>query len=82
MGIQNFWVKDHRQVYLIGNPVVWWSSTAAIVAYVAVRGFLVLRAQRGYRDLHQREYSTFLLVPPPLPKQNSAKFIYSQARIL
>ncbi|KIR54376.1 dolichyl-phosphate-mannose-protein mannosyltransferase [Cryptococcus gattii Ru294] len=49
----NFWVKDHRQVYLIGNPVVWWSSTAAIVAYVIVRGFLVLRAQRGYRDLNQ-----------------------------
>ncbi|ODO01385.1 hypothetical protein I350_06204 [Cryptococcus amylolentus CBS 6273] len=49
----NFWVKDHKQVYLIGNPVVWWSSTAAIAAYLAVRAFLVLRAQRGYRDLHQ-----------------------------
>nr|ODO01135.1 dolichyl-phosphate-mannose-protein mannosyltransferase [Cryptococcus depauperatus CBS 7855] len=49
----NFWVKDNRQVYLIGNPVVWWSSTAAIVLYLTVRGFMVLRAQRGYRDLHQ-----------------------------
>ncbi|KAG6861432.1 hypothetical protein C0995_000272 [Termitomyces sp. Mi166 len=46
----NFWVKDHRQIYLIGNPVVWWLSTAAVVAYATVRGFLILRAQRGYRD--------------------------------
>ncbi|KAF5386295.1 hypothetical protein D9757_008600 [Collybiopsis confluens] len=23
----NFWVKDHRQIYLIGNPMVWWLST-------------------------------------------------------
>ncbi|KAG6840022.1 hypothetical protein C0991_009532 [Blastosporella zonata] len=46
----NFWVKDHRQIYLIGNPVVWWLSTAAVVAYAAGRGFLILRAQRGYRD--------------------------------
>ncbi|PFH47237.1 glycosyltransferase family 39 protein [Amanita thiersii Skay4041] len=46
----NFWVKDHRQIYLIGNPLVWWLSTMSVVAYVAVRGFLILRAKRGYRD--------------------------------
>ncbi|KAJ7476966.1 glycosyltransferase family 39 protein [Mycena galericulata] len=46
----NFWVKDHRQIYLIGNPMVWWLSTLAVVGYMAVRGFLVLRAKRGYRD--------------------------------
>jgi len=46
----NFWVKDHRQIYLIGNPFIWWSGTAAVLAYVAVRGFLILRAQRGYKD--------------------------------
>ncbi|KAF5372032.1 hypothetical protein D9615_008125 [Tricholomella constricta] len=46
----NFWVKDNRQIYLIGNPLVWWLSTLAVVAYASVRGFLILRAQRGYRD--------------------------------
>ncbi|KAN0097991.1 glycosyltransferase family 39 protein [Tylopilus felleus] len=46
----NFWVKDHRQIYLIGNPFVWWLSAASIFAYVLVRGFLILRAKRGYRD--------------------------------
>ena len=47
---QNFWVKDHRQIYLIGNPMVWYLSTLAVVAYSVVRGFLILRAKRGYRD--------------------------------
>ncbi|KIM79512.1 glycosyltransferase family 39 protein [Piloderma croceum F 1598] len=46
----NFWVKDHRQIYLIGNPLVWYLSSAAIFAYVVVRGILILRAKRGYRD--------------------------------
>jgi dolichyl-phosphate-mannose-protein mannosyltransferase len=52
---QNFWVKDHRQIYLIGNPMIWWLSTAAVAGYVAVRGFLILRAQRGYRDFESSE---------------------------
>ncbi|KAA1476640.1 glycosyltransferase family 39 protein [Dentipellis sp. KUC8613] len=46
----NFWVKDHRQIYLIGNPLVWWLSTAAVLAYTAIRALLILRAKRGYRD--------------------------------
>ncbi|KAH9989401.1 Dolichyl-phosphate-mannose-protein mannosyltransferase-domain-containing protein [Russula compacta] len=46
----NFWVKDHRQIYLIGNPMIWFLSTASIAGYVAMRGFLILRAQRGHRD--------------------------------
>ncbi|KAI0314327.1 glycosyltransferase family 39 protein [Amylostereum chailletii] len=46
----NFWVKDHRQIYLVGNPLVWWLSTAAVVAYCGIRGLLILRAKRGCRD--------------------------------
>jgi dolichyl-phosphate-mannose-protein mannosyltransferase len=42
--------KDHRQVYLIGNPAVWWPSTFAIAVYIIVKGFSVLRWQRGYKD--------------------------------
>jgi dolichyl-phosphate-mannose-protein mannosyltransferase len=30
--------------------MIWFLSTAAIVGYIAVRGILILRAQRGYRD--------------------------------
>ena len=46
----NFWGKDHRQIYLIGNPVIWWSSTLAIAVFVAIKGLAVLRWQRGFRD--------------------------------
>ncbi|KAF8905795.1 Dolichyl-phosphate-mannose-protein mannosyltransferase-domain-containing protein [Gymnopilus junonius] len=46
----NFWVKDHRQIYLIGNPMVWYLSTVSVFVYLAVRGILILRAKRGFRD--------------------------------
>lgn len=49
------WVKDHRQIYLIGNPFVWWLSTLSVLAYVGVRGLLILRYQRGYKDLNHCE---------------------------
>lgn len=47
---KNFWVKDHRQIYLIGNPFVWYLSTLAVGFYLTVRGFMILRAKRGCRD--------------------------------
>lgn len=47
----NFWTKDHRQIYLIGNPIVWWGATASVLAYLGARALLMLRAQRGFRDL-------------------------------
>ncbi|CAE6446531.1 unnamed protein product [Rhizoctonia solani] len=48
----NFWVKDHKQIYLIGNPFVWYTSTISILAYAIFRGFLILREKRGYKDFH------------------------------
>lgn len=54
--MQNFWVKDHKQIYLIGNPFIWWSSTLAAITYMSVRGLLVLRAKRGYRDFDNSEF--------------------------
>ncbi|KAJ9372466.1 CAZyme family GT39 [Paecilomyces variotii] len=55
----NFWGKDHRQIYLLGNPVIWWSSTAAIGVYVLFKGIAVLRWQRGYRDYDQVNFKRF-----------------------
>jgi dolichyl-phosphate-mannose-protein mannosyltransferase len=46
----NFWTKDHRQVYLIGNPFIWWGSLCAIMVYAGARGLLMLRAKRGCKD--------------------------------
>ena len=42
--------KDHRQVYLIGNPAIWWTTTIAIASYLVIKGLSVLRWQRGYKD--------------------------------
>ena len=50
----NFRGRDHRQVYLIGNPAVWWTSTAAIAIYLVIKGISVLRWQRGYKDYNNR----------------------------
>ncbi|KAK4995838.1 Dolichyl-phosphate-mannose--protein mannosyltransferase 1 [Elasticomyces elasticus] len=55
----NFWGKDHRQIYLTGNPLIWWSSTAAILVYVAVKGLAVLRWQRGYKDYSNTNFKRF-----------------------
>jgi dolichyl-phosphate-mannose-protein mannosyltransferase len=55
----NFWGKDHRQIYLIGNPVIWWSSTAIIGLYIAIKGIAVLRWQRGFKDYNQVTFKRF-----------------------
>ncbi|KAK3628339.1 Dolichyl-phosphate-mannose--protein mannosyltransferase 1 [Elasticomyces elasticus] len=46
----NFWGKDNRQIYLIGNPLIWWASTLAVGLYLAFKGLAVLRWQRGCGD--------------------------------
>ncbi len=51
----NFWTKDHRQVYLIGNPFVWYGATFSVLAYFGIRALLMLRAKRGYKDWNDCE---------------------------
>ena len=55
----NFWGKDHRQIYLIGNPIIWWSSTIGIAVYFVFKGFSILRWQRGYRDYENINFKRF-----------------------
>ncbi|ANB10931.1 dolichyl-phosphate-mannose-protein mannosyltransferase PMT1 [Sugiyamaella lignohabitans] len=43
----NFWVKDYRQVYLIGNGVTWWTLSLLVVLYVSYKAFWVLSWQRN-----------------------------------
>lgn len=51
---------------MIGNPFVWWLSTASVIAYILVRGFLILRAKRGYRDFENSELCPTSCVQPSL----------------
>ncbi|CAG8490670.1 11501_t:CDS:10 [Ambispora gerdemannii] len=46
----SFWGQDHHHIYLIGNPIIWWSSTAALAIFVAIEIIILLRAKRGYLD--------------------------------
>lgn len=46
----NFWGKEHRHVYLLGNAFIWALSSIAVVVYVAAKALGVLRWQRGYDD--------------------------------
>ncbi|KAG8534263.1 uncharacterized protein KY384_001107 [Bacidia gigantensis] len=55
----NFWGKDHRQIYLLGNPVIWWTSTVGIVIYVVFKGLSVLRWQRGFQDYDNVNFKRF-----------------------
>ncbi|KAH8648388.1 Dolichyl-phosphate-mannose-protein mannosyltransferase-domain-containing protein [Xylariales sp. PMI_506] len=55
----NFWGKDNRQIYLIGNPVVWYTSTLAVVIYVLFKGVAVLRWQRSCRDYDDSVFKRF-----------------------
>lgn len=55
----NFWGKDHRQIYLIGNPLIWWSSTAAIALYLAFKAIAVLRWQRSFGDYNNVTFKRF-----------------------
>ncbi|KAL1890395.1 Dolichyl-phosphate-mannose--protein mannosyltransferase 1 [Ceratocystis pirilliformis] len=55
----NFWGRDHRQIYLIGNPVVWYSATLSIVLYIAFKGLAVLRWQRSYNDYSNVVFKRF-----------------------
>ncbi|KAI7646867.1 dolichyl-phosphate-mannose-protein mannosyltransferase 1, partial [Hortaea werneckii] len=51
----NFWGQNHKQIYLIGNPLIWWSSTLAVVIYVGFKALAVLRWQRSCGDYARSE---------------------------
>lgn len=55
----NFWGKDNRQIYLIGNPLIWLSSTVAIALYIAFKGLAVLRWQRSCGDYSNTVFKRF-----------------------
>ena len=41
--------------FLLGNPAVYWGSTASLAILGAIVGWYLLRWQRGYRELKQPE---------------------------
>ncbi|RKO98086.1 LOW QUALITY PROTEIN: PMT-domain-containing protein [Caulochytrium protostelioides] len=47
----SFWAADepHRgQIYLLGNPILWWLAVLGIVVYVVYEAACILLTQRGF----------------------------------
>ena len=55
----NFWGRNHRQVYLLGNPAIWYASTLAVAVYVLFKGLSILRWQRGFKDHQNINFKRF-----------------------
>ncbi|KAJ1657569.1 hypothetical protein IWQ61_003048 [Dispira simplex] len=43
----SFWSRNNRQIYLLGNPVVWWASSVAVILFLLVQGILHFTDIRG-----------------------------------
>lgn len=55
----NYWVRENKQVYLLGNAVVWWLSTVCIVAFGVHLAISVLRWQTSRRVADDKEVFSF-----------------------
>jgi dolichyl-phosphate-mannose-protein mannosyltransferase len=55
----NFWGKGHTQIYLIGNPIIWWSSTVAIAVWLVFKGVAIVRWQRNCDDYSDVTFKRF-----------------------
>jgi dolichyl-phosphate-mannose-protein mannosyltransferase len=55
----NFWGRSHTQVYLLGNPIIWWSSSAAIAMWIVFKAVAVIRWQRSCNDYSSVTFKRF-----------------------
>lgn len=39
-----YWVKDSARIYLLGNPIIWWASTVAVL--LLILNFLIFNFQK------------------------------------
>ncbi|WFD23332.1 dolichyl-phosphate-mannose--protein mannosyltransferase [Malassezia equina] len=56
----NGWGADQDKYYLIGNPVVWWGSTASLYVAVLLLTWYILRRQRHIIDMDPKTWDDFL----------------------
>jgi dolichyl-phosphate-mannose-protein mannosyltransferase len=58
----NFSVKDHRHIYLVGNPFTLWMSTVNIATY-ALRGLLHLPTKTRVHHSAMVKYDQMVGIP-------------------
>jgi dolichyl-phosphate-mannose-protein mannosyltransferase len=49
------WGDNQTKYYLMGNPVIWWGTTASLIIFLLVLGIYILRAHRKYVDMDPGE---------------------------
>lgn len=55
----SYWAKDHKQIYLLGNAVIWWSVTAFIGIFVLVLAAELFAWQLGKPILQDTDVLNF-----------------------
>lgn len=58
----NSWDDSSTKYYLIGNPVIWWSSSLALVGFGGTWMWYMMRRQRRIQDLSPSDWGHFLYV--------------------
>lgn len=58
----NSWADNSTKYYLIGNPVIWWGSSVAIVVFLATLLWYLARMQRRHADLSPADFNQFIFV--------------------
>ncbi len=58
----NSWADASYKYYLIGNPIIWWGSTASLAVFVGVLLWYFARLQRRHADLSPADFNQFVFV--------------------
>ncbi|KAK7455307.1 Dolichyl-phosphate-mannose--protein mannosyltransferase 2 [Stygiomarasmius scandens] len=56
------WGDNQLKYYLLGTPVIWWGGSLSLILAVVTVGVYIMRAQRKYVDMSDREWDQFLYV--------------------
>jgi dolichyl-phosphate-mannose--protein O-mannosyl transferase len=54
------WGDSEIKYYLIGNPLIWWGSTAGMIVLLVSVGVYTVRRARGAKDFLPHEWDNFL----------------------
>lgn len=56
------WGDNQIKFYLLGTPIIWWGSTAAIGVAILLAFWYIARMQRQYKDWKEGEWDQWLWV--------------------
>lgn len=56
----NGWGDTMTKYYLVGNPIIWWGSSASLIVYVLVLLWYKGRMQRRIYDLSPSDWEQFV----------------------